>query len=107
MGKQEMRHAALLNPFSLGPEPAQPVHILPRQEQGRQDQMRQDQMRIVSRQASRSTPVCARCETDDIIAHVTAQWSNEQQQWELASTFDRPTHCNRCNAACEIRWIAL
>lgn len=89
-----MRHAALLNPFSLGPEPAQ---ILSRQEP----------VRIVSRQAIRSTPVCAQCESDDIIAHVIAQWSNEQQQWELASTFDRPTHCNRCNATCEIRWVGL
>jgi len=97
-----MRHAALLNPFSLGPEPAQPVQIQPRQEQ-----VQQEQVRIVSRQATRSTPVCARCESDDVISHVTAQWSNEQQQWELASTFDRPTHCNRCNAACEIRWVAL
>ena len=97
-----MRHAALLNPFSLGSEPAPPVQILSRQEQ-----MRPEQVRIVSRQAARSTPVCARCESDDIIAHVTAQWSNEQQQWELANTFDRPTHCNRCNTACEIRWVGL
>jgi hypothetical protein len=55
----------------------------------------------------RSTPVCSRCESDDIIAHVTAQWSNEQQEWELANSFDRPTHCNRCNCGCEIKWVAL
>jgi hypothetical protein len=89
-----MRHAALLNPFSLSPEPVQIVS-------------RQEQVRIVTRQAARSTPVCSRCDSDDIIAHVTAQWSNEQQEWELASSFDRPTHCNRCNAGCEIKWVAL
>jgi hypothetical protein len=94
-----MRHAALLNPFSpslesFGPEPIQIV-------------ARQEQVRLVSRQAARSTPVCSRCETDDIIAHVTAQWSNEQQQWELANAFDRPTHCNRCNTACDIKWVPL
>jgi hypothetical protein len=99
MGEKKMRHAALLNPFSLGPEPIQIV--------SRQEQVRQDQVRIVSRQAARSTPVCARCESDDIISHAIAQWSNEQQQWELANTFDRPTHCNRCNTACEIRWVGL
>jgi hypothetical protein len=104
-----MRHAALLNPFSLGPEPIQIVSRQEqvRQEQVRQESVRQESVRIVSRQAARSTPVCSRCETDDIISHVTAQWSNEQQQWELANAFDRPTHCNRCNAACEIKWIAL
>ncbi len=94
-----MRHEALLNPFSLGQEPIQIV--------SRQEQMRKDQVRIVSRQVTRSTPVCSVCESDDIISHVTAQWSNESQQWELANSFDRPAHCNHCNGACEIRWVAL
>ena len=94
MGNKKMRHAALLNPFSLSPEAVQIVS-------------RQDQVRLVTRQAVRSTPVCSRCESDDIIAHVTAQWSNEQQEWELANSFDRPTHCNRCNSGCEIKWVAL
>jgi hypothetical protein len=108
---KKMRHAALLNPFSLGSEPGrpEPVHIVLRQDQAsRQDILsRQDQVRLVSRQAARSTPVCSRCESDDIISHVIAQWSNEQQQWELANSFDRPAHCNHCNGACEIKWIAL
>jgi hypothetical protein len=51
--------------------------------------------------------VCSRCESDDIISYVTAQWSNESQEWELANTFDQPAHCNRCNSACEISWRAL
>ncbi len=99
-----MRHAALLNPFSLSPEP---IQIVSRQDQLRQEQVRQDQMRIVSGQVTYSTPVCSRCESDDIISYVTAQWSNESQQWELANTFDRPAHCNHCNGACQIRWVAL
>ena len=100
-----MRHAALLNPFSLGPEPGrpEPVQIVSRQDVA----SRQDQVRLVSRQSARSTPVCSRCESDDIISHVTAQWSNEQQQWELANSFDRPAHCNHCNGACDIKWVAL
>jgi len=89
-----MQHTLLLNPFSASPEQAQIVN-------------RQAQTKIVDRQAMRSTPVCSRCESDDIISYVTAQWSNESQEWELANTFDQPAHCNRCNGACEIMWVAL
>ncbi len=87
-----MRHAMLLNPFGANPEQAPIVS---------------PQARAINRQATRSTPVCTRCESDDIISYVTAQWSNESQEWELANTFDQPAHCNRCNSACEIRWVAL
>jgi hypothetical protein len=89
-----MRHAMLLNPFSANPEQAPIINP-------------QVQPRAVNRQATRSTPVCARCDSDDIISYVTAQWSNESQEWELANTFDQPAHCNRCNSACEIRWVPL
>jgi hypothetical protein len=112
--KKKMQHAALLNPFSPGPDSIRPDSIRPdsiRPDPVRPEPVkivsRQEQVRIVSRQSTRSTPVCARCESDDIISHVTAQWSNEQQQWELANTFDRPAHCNHCNGACEIKWVAL
>jgi hypothetical protein len=83
-----MQHALLLNPFNLNQESAQPP-------------------RIINRPASRSTPVCSSCQSDDIIAHAPVQWSNESQQWELASTFEQPTHCNRCDAACSIIWMPL
>jgi hypothetical protein len=88
-----MQHALLLNPFS--PNNPEQVQIVNRQAQ------------IVNRQSTRSTPVCSRCESDDIVSYVTAQWSNESQEWELANTFDQPGHCNRCNGACEIRWLPL
>ncbi len=86
-----MTHASLLNPFSSDQEPAQ----------------------IVNRRATwaarttRSTPVCSNCQSDDIIAHATAQWSNESQEWELADTFGQPAHCARCNSSCGIIWIPL
>jgi hypothetical protein len=83
-----MQHALLLNPFNLIQEPARPP-------------------RNINRPASRSTPVCSSCQSDDIISHAPVQWSNESQQWELASTFDQPTHCNRCNSACGIMWLPL
>jgi len=80
-----MRQALLLNPFDSNPEPAQ----------------------IVSRRATRSTPVCSNCQSDDIISHAVAQWSNESQEWQLASTFDQPAHCNGCNGPCGIVWLPL
>ncbi|MBR1121374.1 hypothetical protein JQ628_07590 [Bradyrhizobium lablabi] len=84
---------SLLNPFSQNQEPAK--------------QARASSMRLASRNATRATPVCSTCRSDDIIAHATIQWSNESQDWELASTFGRPTHCNQCNCACEITWLPL
>lgn len=86
-----MTHALLLNPFNSSQEPAQ----------------------IGNRRASRatlsarSTPVCSNCQSDDIIAHATAQWSNESQEWELANTFGQPAHCTRCNSPCGIVWLPL
>jgi hypothetical protein len=83
-----MRHASLLNPFNLN-----------------QGSINQGPIQAVNRRATRSTPVCRNCRSDDIIAHATAQWSNEAQEWELANTFDLPAHCNYCNAPCEITWL--
>jgi hypothetical protein len=87
-GRHDMKHASLLNPFNLNQEPAKPS-------------------RVVNRQATRSTPVCAHCRSDDIIAQAIVQWSNESQEWELASTFGQPAHCNHCNSACEITWMPM
>ena len=80
-----MKHASLLNPFNLNQEPA----------------------RIVNRLTTRSTPVCSSCQSDDITSRATVQWSNESQQWELASTFHQPAHCNNCGSACAIVWLPL
>src|SRR5260370_25950430 len=77
---QDMRQALLLNPFNSNPEPAQ----------------------IVSRRPTRSTHVCSNCQPHHIISHAVAQWSNESQEWQLASTFDQPAHCNGCNGPCAI-----
>jgi len=68
------------------------------------------QPQIVDRSATRfvrSTPVCVTCKSDDIISIATAQWSNEAQEWQLASTFDRPAHCNTCNSSCSLEWLML
>jgi hypothetical protein len=89
-----MTHALLLNPFSstqFGSPQEQAAHIVRRQ----------------TAPATRSTPVCASCQSDDIIAQATAQWSNESQEWELAATFGQPAYCNNCNGPCGIAWLPL
>jgi hypothetical protein len=80
-----MREALLVNPFNL----------------------KQAATQIANRLASRSTPICSECQSDDVISHAVAQWSNESQEWQLTSTFDQPAHCNGCNASCGIVWLPL
>ena len=72
-----MAHDLLLNPFSLNQEPAQIA-------------------RRRAARATRSTPVCSHCRSDDIISQATAQWSNESQEWELADIFD--DICGSCSS---------
>ncbi len=84
----DMTHPSLLNPFNANPEPAKSF--------GRR-----------TAPTTRSTPVCSNCQSDDIIGHATVQWSNESQEWELASTFAQPAHCNRCDGRCDIMWLPL
>ena len=80
-----MRQALLLNPFSAKPEPPP----------------------AIGRRASLSTPVCSGCQSDDIVQHALAQWSNESQEWQLAATFDQPAYCNDCKGPCGISWLPL
>ena len=80
-----MTHPSLLNPFNPNQESA----------------------KIFNRRETGSTPVCSNCQSDDIISHAIAQWSNESQEWELANTFAQPAHCNRCNGPCGIVWLPL
>src|SRR5579859_2805738 len=57
--------------------------------------------------STRTTPVCGHCRSDDITSQAIVQWSNEKQEWELASTFAQPAHCNTCNKPTEIVWLPL
>jgi hypothetical protein len=84
-----MREALLLNPFNASAEPAQTVN------------------RRATRSTTRSTPVCSNCQSDDIVSHALAQWSNEAQEWQLADTYGQPAHCNGCNGPCGIVWLPL
>ena len=88
----DMTHPSLLNPFNAH----QPQH---------QEPAKSFDRRVAP--ATRATPVCSSCQSDDIIGHATVQWSNESQEWELANTFAQPAHCNHCNNRCDIMWLPL
>jgi hypothetical protein len=87
-----MKHPLLFNPFHSRPEQ------LPE---------RAPEARRHAGFSTRTTPLCGHCRSDDIVSNATVQWSNEQQEWELADTFAKPAHCNTCNIACEIVWLPL
>lgn len=86
-----MTHHLLFNPF----------HAKPDSEARTQETLHRAAM------SSRATPVCGHCRSDDITCKAVAQWSNEKQEWELASTFAQPAHCNTCNNPTEIVWLPL
>jgi hypothetical protein len=88
-----MRHALLVNPFNLnaGPRPTAGPTAGP----------------AASPRDTRFTPVCSHCQSDDLVCHAIAQWSNRSQQWELANTFDQPVHCNSCDSPCTVAWQPL
>jgi hypothetical protein len=86
-----MQRALLVNPFNLSSGP-KPGHTAGFNENQRD---------------TRYTPVCAHCQSDDLVCHAIAQWSNRSQQWELANTFDQPVHCNSCGNQCTVAWQPL
>jgi hypothetical protein len=94
-----LRSLRLVNPFETT------------QDRVTQDRVTQDRPQPIERKvinrATRSTPVCAACGSDDIISHATAQWSNEAQEWQLANTFNQPAHCNTCNHDGNLVWLTL
>ena len=83
-----MRDALLLNPFNALPEAA-PRRAPPQQG------------------ATRVTPICSACQSDDIVSHAVVQWSNEAQEWQIADTFGQPAYCNACRDACSITWMPV
>jgi hypothetical protein len=95
-----MTHPLLFNPFHSKQEQTQE-----RSQERASERIQETAHRAVW--ATRSTPVCGHCRSDDIVSQATAQWSNERQEWELANTFAQPARCNACNVACEIVWLPL
>jgi hypothetical protein len=42
--------------------------------------------------------VCSQCGSDEVRADAYAEWDVESQSWELAQTFDKGAHCDKCDA---------
>ena len=84
-----MAHTLLHNPFEVTPDAS------PRPSAG------------ARRHGGRITPVCSRCQSDDITCTATVQWSNEAQEWQLANTFGLPFYCNTCSTSGDITWLRL
>lgn len=84
-----MAHTLLRNPFEVTTDAS------PRPSAG------------ARRHAGRITPVCSRCQSDDITCTATVQWSNEAQEWQLANTFGLPFYCNTCSTSGDITWLPL
>lgn len=92
-----MAHTLLRNPFELTPETTQ----------GTRQDTRQGARPGARQRGTRATPVCSRCRSDDITCTATVQWSNESQEWQLASTFGLPVYCNGCSSPSDITWLPL
>ena len=83
-----LRLTLLRNPFEQAPEAAPAA-------------------RHQENRATRATPVCSHCQSDDITCSATVQWSNESQEWQLANTFDLPARCNTCGSSGDLTWLPL
>ena len=81
-----MQDSLLVNPFNAASEAA-PVH-------GRYT-------------ATRITPTCSACHSDDIVSQAVIQWSNEAQDWQIADTFGQAVYCNACRSECKIAWTTI
>ena len=46
--------------------------------------------------------VCSECGGEDVVKDAWASWSEENQEWELLTTFDN-TYCNDCEESHELK----
>lgn len=49
--------------------------------------------------------VCRTCGSDDVLADAYASWSFGDQEWQVASTFDKGAFCNDCGGETRIEAI--
>ena len=49
-------------------------------------------------------PICAECNSKDVLVDAWASWSVEDQKWELDVTFDN-SYCAKCDGECKLEWI--
>ena len=51
---------------------------------------------------TRGAMICAKCGGQNVLADAYCSWSVEEQQWEIASTFEKGAVCEDCDGPC---WI--
>ena len=44
---------------------------------------------------------CSKCGSDDVVSDAWAEWSVEEQQWQLGQVFDQ-TFCLACESDCSL-----
>jgi ribosomal protein L37AE/L43A len=52
------------------------------------------------------TFVCSYCGSEDVLRDAWAAWSEENQAWELASTFDA-AWCNSCEGEAKLETVYI
>lgn len=58
----------------------------------------------MSESKARIKPVCTTCDSDNVMADAFASWDVDEQQWELANSFD-DMYCEACDMSCKVKWI--
>ena len=51
---------------------------------------------------TRVVMVCAKCGGQNVLADAYCSWNVEEQQWEIAGTFDKGALCEYCDGPCRI-----
>ena len=45
---------------------------------------------------------CSTCGSKDVLVDAYASWNEDKQEWEVYSTFDKGSYCNKCEGECRI-----
>ena len=54
----------------------------------------------------KQTPVCAKCRSPDIVIQAMLSWSDDIQDWQIASMNDDKASCGNCGATdAAIDWL--
>lgn len=43
------------------------------------------------------TFVCSECQSTNVLSDAYAAWNEDNQEWELSSTFDKGAYCEDCD----------
>jgi len=55
---------------------------------------------------TREKPVCTKCGGDSIKRDAWAVWNEEEQDWEISSTYD-DMWCDDCEDTASVNWVNI